>query len=151
MTTTRPGDETSDRMPPSPPGWYADPSNGRLRWWDGYRWIDSVPGVPQAPMVAPQGYLRPAPPDEKSVAVASVLTVLWPGLGHVYLGENQKAVPHLIVNGIGFVIAWTIILLPITVVAWAITLAITLPGISRDTAKTNAEALVEYQRRWGLG
>jgi hypothetical protein len=67
------------------------------------------------------------------------------------LGENQKAVPHLIVNGIGFVLGLTLILLPITVVAWAVTLAMTLPGIKQDTAKASADALAEYQRRWGIG
>jgi TM2 domain-containing membrane protein YozV len=95
--------------------------------------------------------MRPAPPSEKSVAVAGVLTFLWPGLGHVYLGENQKAVPHLIVNCIGFVLAWTLILLPISVVIWAVTLAMTLPGIKQDTAKASADALAEYRRRWGAG
>jgi Protein of unknown function (DUF2510) len=26
--------------PPPPPGWYPDPGNDGLRWWDGTRWTD---------------------------------------------------------------------------------------------------------------
>jgi Protein of unknown function (DUF2510) len=29
------------RIPPPPPGWYAEPGSGGLRWWDGTRWTDT--------------------------------------------------------------------------------------------------------------
>jgi TM2 domain-containing membrane protein YozV len=78
-----------------------------------------------------------------------VLTFFFPGAGHLYLGDNQKAVPYLIVNGIGLMLAFTVILVPISLVAWAVTLAMTLPIVKRDTDRANAAALAEYQRRWG--
>ena len=67
----------------------------------------------------------------------------------MYLGDSQKAVPHLIVNGIGLLLAFTLILLPISALAWAVTLAMTLPTIKADTDRANALARAEYQRRWG--
>jgi hypothetical protein len=27
-------------QPPPPPGWYAEPGNDGLRWWDGTRWTE---------------------------------------------------------------------------------------------------------------
>jgi hypothetical protein len=36
-------------VPPSPPGWYPDPGNDGLRWWDGSRWTEHRnPGSPPA-------------------------------------------------------------------------------------------------------
>ena len=37
------------RVPPPPAGWYADPSTGGLRWWDGYRWTELRHLPPSAP------------------------------------------------------------------------------------------------------
>ncbi|MFI6573279.1 DUF2510 domain-containing protein [Nocardia fluminea] len=28
--------------PPTPPGWYPDPSGSGTRWWNGMRWTDQV-------------------------------------------------------------------------------------------------------------
>lgn len=34
-------------VPPPPPGWYADPWTGGLRWWDGRQWtFTQVPPPP---------------------------------------------------------------------------------------------------------
>lgn len=148
MTEPKP----EDRMPgPAAvlPGWYLDRATGRTRWWDGARWADvSTPEVyPPASNTTP--YFRPPPPDEKTAGIAGVLTFFFPGAGHLYLGDNQKAVPYLIVNGIGLMLAFTVILVPISLVAWAVTLAMTLPIVKRDTDRANAAALAEYQRRWG--
>lgn len=57
--------------------------------------------------------------------------------------------PSLIANTIGFFLAWTLILIPISVIIWAITLALTFPRIKEDTARANAEATADYQRRVG--
>ncbi|MBN9196002.1 MAG: DUF2510 domain-containing protein, partial [Microbacterium sp.] len=39
-----------------PAGWYPDP-NGSIRWWDGYRWTETVqPSAPTAvPARVPEG------------------------------------------------------------------------------------------------
>jgi hypothetical protein len=58
-------------------------------------------------------------------------------------------VPHLIVNSIGLLLAFTVILLPISALAWAVTLAMTLPTVKRDTDRASALALAESRRRWG--
>jgi TM2 domain-containing membrane protein YozV len=150
MSTTGPMPE--DRMPrpaPAPPGWYLDRATGRSRWWDGARWADDFTpeAYPASSNATP--YFRPPPPDEKTAGIAGVLTFFFPGAGHLYLGDNQKAVPHLIVNSIGLLLAFTVILLPISALAWAVTLAMTLPTVKRDTDRANALALAEYQRRWG--
>lgn len=39
------------RLPAPPPGWYAEPGTGTLRWWDGGRWTEhrhSPPGPSSA-------------------------------------------------------------------------------------------------------
>ena len=42
-------------------------------------------------------------PQEKSSGIALLLTVLWPGAGHLYLGLTQKAMPYFVANAIGVV------------------------------------------------
>jgi Protein of unknown function (DUF2510) len=53
---------TSTAPPPTPAGWYSDPSgNGQLRWWDGARWTEHVTALPPVasaaqPVYGAQGY-----------------------------------------------------------------------------------------------
>jgi hypothetical protein len=35
-------------VPPPPPGWYPEPGNDGLRWWDGTRWTEHRAGPPRA-------------------------------------------------------------------------------------------------------
>jgi len=136
--------------PMPPPAWYPDPATGVQRWWDGTAWAPTAPPPPPAalyPVPVPQPAYRPAAPTEKSSGTASVLTFFFPGAGHLYLGDNQKAMPGLIVNTVGLLLAFSVILLPISVIGWAITLAMTLPHIKQDTERANAEALARYQQR----
>jgi hypothetical protein len=37
----------------APAGWYPDP-NGAVRWWDGYRWTETVQGMPQREVESPR-------------------------------------------------------------------------------------------------
>jgi len=48
-----------------PPGWYPDPSNGAMRWWDGVRWGIYAQQTPLAPMRQTEG-----------LAIASLVTGL---------------------------------------------------------------------------
>lgn len=80
----------------------------------------------------------PVRPTEKSNGLAVLFTVLWPGAGHLYLGYTKKGIPHVIANTIGFVLALTVILLPISLVIWAVTLCMTVFGIADDTETVNA-------------
>ncbi len=97
MSTTGPmPEDRMSRPAPAPPGWYLDRATGQSRWWDGARWADdSTPeAYPASSNATP--YFRPPPPDEKTAGIAGVLTFFFPGAGHLYLGDNQKAVPHLL-------------------------------------------------------
>lgn len=76
-------------------------------------------------------------PQPKSDVLAIVLTIIFPGAGHLYIGMNDKALPHLIANAIGFLLAWTLILFPISFIIWLVTLIITVPGISSEVAQVN--------------
>lgn len=69
-----------------------------------------------------------------------MLTILWPGAGHLYLGLTQRGIPHVIANSIGFLLAFTFILLPITIVIWIVTLAMTVGGIVKETEFVNQAA-----------
>lgn len=77
------------------------------------------------------------PPQEKSSAIALLLTILFPGAGHLYLGLTQKSIPHMVANAFGVVLALTVILLPITFVIWLVTLVMTVGSLTRDTETVN--------------
>jgi hypothetical protein len=137
---------TSEPPPPSnpPPGWYPSPSGSGQRWWDGVGWGPEAP-LPQQPITAhPQPYVT-LPPDEKSSAVALLLTILWPGGGHLYLGLTKKATPYVVANAIGFALGLTIILFPVTFIIWLVTLCMTVGSVSQDTDRVN-EARREGRR-----
>ncbi|WP_082691102.1 DUF2510 domain-containing protein [Mycobacterium sp. GA-1199] len=117
------------------PGWYTDPSGHGMRWWNGSAWGQ------QAPDVHPQRSthsLYSQPPQEKSSAVALLITILWPGGGHLYLGLTRKGLPYVVANAIGFVLGvLTLIFLPVAVVIWIVTLCMTVGSITDDTNFVN--------------
>jgi hypothetical protein len=122
--------------PLPPPGWYPDPEQPGQRWWDGTTWGP----------VAPEPLVRPVaptsvsiPPQDKSSALALLLTVLWPGGGHLYLGLTQKSIPYVVANAIGTCVAFFsfFLLFPITFLIWLVTLLMTVGSISRDTEAVN--------------
>ena len=79
-------------------------------------------------------------PEPKSVGIAVLLTILFPGAGHLYLGNSKKAIPFVIANAIGLGLAFVtfFMLFPITFVIWLVTLIMTAPGLSKETAEHNS-------------
>lgn len=120
--------------PSGPPaGWYADPLvPGGQRYWDGGQWS---PGTAPQPSTQPVAYL--AAPQPKSATVAILLTIFWPGAGHLYIGLNSKGVPYVVANAIGFVLGLTVILIPITILIWLVTMLMTVTKISGETNMVN--------------
>jgi Protein of unknown function (DUF2510) len=118
------------------PGWYPDPEGRGQRWWDGQAW---GPRAPQSSASVPS--FPPAatfPPQEKSSGVAVLLTVLWPGAGHLYLGLTQKAIPYFVANAIALALGLLLfILLPITILVWVVTLCMTVGGVTQETNQVN--------------
>jgi hypothetical protein len=110
------------------PGWYFDPQSRGQRWWDGAAWGPFAP--------APQP-IAPLPPQEKSSGVAVLLTVLWPGAGHLYLGLTQKSIPYVVANAVGLFFAVWVYTLPISFVIWLVTLCMTVGSITHDTNFAN--------------
>jgi uncharacterized Tic20 family protein len=64
------------------PGWYPDPTNGQLRWWDGQQWGQYAEGQAQAqaPVAQPYAATQLSPEDAR----------------------NQAALAHLLGGLIGF-------------------------------------------------
>lgn len=122
--------------PPQPtPGWYPDPATGGQRWWDGNGWAtEATPPPGPVPGYPPTVILRP---QEKSSGIAVLLTVLWPGAGHLYLGLTKKAVPFVVANAIGLVLALTVFLFPVALVIWLVTLVMTVGKITDETNMVN--------------
>lgn len=54
-----PGQNATTGMPPA--GWYADPSGGGQRWWDGAQWTSHVMPAPTAAVPAPEPVPTPSP------------------------------------------------------------------------------------------
>jgi hypothetical protein len=88
------------------------------------------------------------PRPEKSSGIAAVLTIFWPGAGHLYLGMTQRGIPHVIANTIGFLCAMTLILFPVAIVIWLFSLCLTVGSITRDTEIVN-QAIREGRRVTG--
>ena len=92
-------------------------------------------------------------PQEKASEIALVLTIVWPGAGHLYLGLTQKAVPYVVANAIGFVLALLsaplfFVLVPVAFVIWVVTLCMTVGSVSDDTHMVN-DAIRSGQRIGG--
>ena len=77
-------------------------------------------------------------PEPKSAGVAILLTVLFPGAGHLYIGNTRKGTPFVIANAVGFIFALTLILLPVGVVIWIVTLLMTAPRLSQEVEEYNS-------------
>lgn len=89
--------------------------------------------------VAPQPWTTGLPPQEKSSGIALLLTVFWPGGGHLYLGLTSKAIPYVVANAIGLAVG--ILFFPflvlVTFVIWLVTLCMTVGSVTSDTYFVN--------------
>jgi TM2 domain-containing membrane protein YozV len=93
-------------------------------------------GVAQAPL---RNALVPSAPSQKSVALAILLSFLWPGAGHLYVGsDTEKGIVFTCISGLCFVISWTIIGLILTVPVWFVTALYTMLDSSRAAKRSNA-------------
>jgi hypothetical protein len=135
---------SSNAPPPLPaPGWYPDPSGVGQRWWDGQAWgPSSPPPLPAAAVPVVQSQVGQAvvvyPRAEKSSGLALLFTILWPGAGSLYLGLTRKGTPFVVANAIGFVLGvLTLLFLPVTLIIWVVTLAMTVGSINQDTETVN--------------
>ena len=108
-------------------GWYPDPEwHGYQRYWDGVQWTQH----------------RAPAREQKSSAVAALLTFLWPGAGHFYLGLTSKGLPYFVINGVLLVLTlMTWIFLPLGFLVWVVTLCMTIGSVTRDTAVVNRRNL----------
>src|SRR4051794_27303242 len=70
-------------------------------------------GVPQS-AVAPTPF-APQTPEEKSPGLAILLSFLWPGSGHLYVGsDTEKGIAFTCISGLCFLISLTIVGLVLT-------------------------------------
>jgi hypothetical protein len=76
-----------------------------------------------------------------------LLTVLWPGAGHLYLGLTQKAMPCFVANAIGVVFALSIYLFPIAILIWLVTLCMTVGSVTQETNQVNDALRRGYRRQ----
>ena len=106
------------------PGWYRDPEHpSHLRYWDGEVWT-----------------AHSSPRAQKSAGVATLLTILWPGAGHLYLGMQSKGMPFFVWNAVLLMLALIScgFEVPVGVIVWIVTLCMTIGSISADTDIVNA-------------
>lgn len=80
-----------------------------------------------------------APPLHKSPAVATVLTVLWPGLGHYYLGLIKRGTPYFVWNAVfvGIGILTFGLTLILSFIVWLVTLLLTVGSIADEAQQVN--------------
>ena len=83
--------------------------------------------------------------QEKSSGVAALLTFLWPGGGHLYLGLTNKGLPYFVINGIFLVLELMCLMFPLALLlvwplafmVWVVTLCMTIGSVARDTERVN--------------
>jgi hypothetical protein len=124
-----PTQPSADSINPSDlPGWYPDPYNPYVqRYWDGRAWTAQSP-------LHPSSRLNTG----KSSAIAILLTILFPGLGHIYIGMSQKGMPYFVPNVIAFVVVLVLwIAFPIALLIWVFTFIPTIMCITSDTEDIN--------------
>lgn len=103
-------------------------------------------GAPQAPAHPPHPAMwMHAGPPQHSAGLAMLFTVLWPGAGHLYIGNTRTGTGPVIANAIGFLLALTLILLPIAMLIWIVTLLMTVGSITQETEMLNAHRRAQWR------
>lgn len=84
----------------------------------------SVPYQPQPQWGAVPQPAFVAPPSPKSSGIAIVLSFLWPGAGHLYVGadypggSNDKAIIFMVLSGVCFLLSLTLVGIVISFPLW---------------------------------
>jgi uncharacterized protein len=60
-------DPTQSQAGQTQPGWYPDPTNGQLRWWDGQTWGAYQQGAAPAPVATPMGAMGVTDPKQTAM------------------------------------------------------------------------------------
>jgi hypothetical protein len=126
----------------APAGWYVDPDGlGGIRYCDGVRWTEQR--IDRDGVQTAMSYVHPpvsSTREQKSAGLAALLTVLWPGAGHLYLGLNTKGMPYFVINAVALAL-WLIlwVFIPLGVVVWVVTLCMTIGSIADDTRMVNGQ------------
>ncbi|WP_394552063.1 NINE protein [Agromyces sp. MMS24-JH15] len=119
----------SEPAPTPPSGWYAEPSSGHLRWWDGTAW---GPYAPPQQAAAPPVYYAPPSPGLKESAVAYVFAIFLGGFGahRFYLGAIPSAVTQLCLTILGIATSAIVVggILLLVVGIWVIVDLFLIPG-----------------------
>jgi hypothetical protein len=74
----------------------------------------------------------------KSAGLAIFLTIIWPGMGHLYLGLTKRGLPFVIVNAVGLFFALSVIFFPIAFIAWLVTMLMIVFKVSDETDLVNS-------------
>ena len=71
-----------------------------------------------------------------------LLSFLWPGIGHLYVGDSGVGVPFTVISGINGILSFTIIWLVIGLPMWV--------GMAIYTMTDSNKKAVAHNRRIGL-
>lgn len=67
---------------------------------------------------APVAFPSANPPGMRTGGIAILLSIIWPGAGHLYADDNSTAIVFMIVSGINFLLSFTFFWLIIGIPLW---------------------------------
>ena len=68
--------------------------------------------------VRPKSYDSVVATEEKSIILSIILSVIFPGLGHFYLGLSRKGIIFLLAYIVSFILIFILIVILLTLVIW---------------------------------
>jgi TM2 domain-containing membrane protein YozV len=86
----------------------------------------------------------PGKKSRKSAGLAVFLSFMWPGAGHLYVGEVSDkdmttGIVFTVISGVSFLLSWTIVGLVISIPVWIITAPWTMITSAQLAKQYNAE------------